>query len=285
MTTFQLSERCCTIWNVSQRSAESRAAEPAEANRVVGADRVLATLAELAVHPDGIALDDLARVLHSPKPTVHRALASLRRAGFATQNGPGHYVLGDEFLRLAFSNHEARPDHVRVLPVLEELAARFHETAHYAVLDGGSVVYRSKVDPSVGAMKLTSVIGGRNPAHCTAVGKLLLSFQLSDDAAVHAWVAGQPELARRTPSTKVDAASLAAELAITRARGYATEEQENEIGISCLALPVFATSMSIPSGAISISALIYRTPLSSLVEALPEIRAIASPLGAPVGVS
>jgi len=240
---------------------------------------VLATLAELAAHPDGIALDDLARVLESPKPTVHRALASLRRAGFATQNGRGHYVLGDEFLRLAFSNHEARPDHVRVLPVLEELAARFQETAHYAVLDGGSVVYRSKVDPSVGAMKLTSVIGGRNPAHCTAVGKLLLSFQLSDDAAVHAWVAGQPPLERRTAQTKVEAAPLAAELAIIRARGYATEEQENEIGISCLALPVFAISTSIPSGAISISALIYRTPLSSLVEALPEIRSIASPLG------
>jgi hypothetical protein len=44
------------------------------------------------------------------------------------------------------------------------------------VLDGRSVVLRSKVDPSAGAVKLSSTIGRRNPAHCTAVGKLLLSY-------------------------------------------------------------------------------------------------------------
>lgn len=263
---------------MSKRSAESDATEPTETNRVVGADRVLATLAELALHPDGVALDNLARLLDSPKPTVHRALTSLRRAGFAAQSGRGHYVLGDEFLRLAFSNHAARPDHVRVVPVLEQLAERFHETAHYAVLEGASVVYRAKVDPKVGAMKLTSVIGGRNPAHSTGVGKLLLAYALPDESAVHAWVASQPTLERRTPGTKVDAAALATEFATIRARGYATEEQENEIGIGCLALPVFTTSMTVPSGAVSISALIYRTPLSSLVEGLPAIQAIVEPL-------
>jgi IclR family acetate operon transcriptional repressor len=253
--------------------------EPANTHRVVGVDRVLATLTELALHPDGVALDDLARVVGSPKPTVHRALASLCRAGFASKSDRGHYLLGDEFLRLAFLHHEARPEHVRVLPVLEQLAARFQETAHYAVLDGGSVVYRAKVDPSIGAMKLTSVIGGRNPAHCTAVGKLLLSHTLLDDAAVQDWVETQPPLERRTANTLVDAESLAAELATIRAQGYATEEEENEVGISCLALPVMTTT-STPSGAISVSALTHRTSLASLVQALPEMRTIAAPLAA-----
>ena len=75
------------------------------------------------------------------------------------------------------------------------------------------------------------------------------------------------------------AASLTAELARIRGQGYATEEQENEVGISCLAVPVFLTSTSVPVGAISISALDYRTPLASLVEALPEIKTIADLLG------
>ncbi len=70
------------------------------------------------------------------------------------KTGRGQYILGDEFLRLAFAHHEARPDHIRVRPILERLAARFGETAHYAVLDGDSIVYRAKVDPTVGAVRL-----------------------------------------------------------------------------------------------------------------------------------
>jgi len=96
--------------------------------RLVGSDRVLAVLVELAKFPDGASLDDMARAVASPKPTVHRALASLCKAGLADKDGRGHYVLGDEFLRLAFVNHELRPDHVRVQPILARLAARFGET-------------------------------------------------------------------------------------------------------------------------------------------------------------
>jgi IclR family transcriptional regulator, acetate operon repressor len=239
----------------------------------------LAVLAELARHPSGVGLDELARAVPSPKPTVHRALAALRRAGFAAQDARGSYVLGDEFLRLAFTNHEGRPEHVRVQPVLQELADRFRETAHYAVLDGRSVVYRAKVDPSTGAVRLTSVVGGRNPAHSTAVGKLMLSHALPDSGAVHSWVAASPELERRTERTIVDAGKLAVELEKIRTQGFATEEQENEIGISCLAVPIYLTSPSTPVGAISISALDYRTPITSLVEALPEIQQIVASLG------
>jgi IclR family acetate operon transcriptional repressor len=82
-----------------------------EHDRLVGADRVLAILAELARHAEGIGLEEMARVMASNKATVHRALAALRRAGFATQDGRGRYLLGDEFLRLAFAHHEARPEH------------------------------------------------------------------------------------------------------------------------------------------------------------------------------
>lgn len=248
-------------------------AEPPPGASLVGSDRVLAVLAELARHPSGVGLDELARGLGSPKPTIHRALAALRRAGFATLSGRGTYQLGDEFIRLAFANHEARPDHLRVQPILEALARRYGETAHYAVLDGRSVVYRAKVDPLVGAVKLSSVIGGRNPAHSTAVGKLLLSYQLCDEAAVETWALGG-ELTARTERTRTTPAGLAAEVAAIRQRGYGTDDQENETGINCLALPVFLSSPSTPSGAVSISALTYRTPLAALVEDLPAIRAI-----------
>jgi DNA-binding IclR family transcriptional regulator len=245
------------------------------AERLVGADRVLAVLAELARHPTGIGLEDMARAMASPKPTVHRALAALRRAGFAAQDGHGRYLLGDEFLRLAFAHHEARPDHVRILPVLTALCERYGETCHYAVLDGRSVVYRSKLDPPAGAVRLSSVVGGRNPAHCTAVGKVLLSGQLKTEQDVRDWVGDRPletptERSLRTPE------ELHAELNRVRERGYAVDDQETDPGVACLAVPVYLTSPTVASGAISISCVAYRTPLSRLVDDLPAIRAVVT---------
>lgn len=245
----------------------------AQAERLVGSDRVLAVLKELARYPEGIGLDELSRVVGSPKPTVHRALVALRRAGLADQDMRGHYVLGDEFLRLAFIHHEARPDHVRILPVLNELATRFGETAHYAVLDNHSIVYRSKVDPPSGAIRLSSTVGGRNPAHTTAVGKLLLAYRLTTPEEVDAWV-GTTTLERRTPKSKCTASDLLVDLEEIRAKGYGTDDQENEDGVTCIAVPVFLGTTSDPSGAVSVSALAFRTSLRTLVDAVPRIRDI-----------
>ena len=112
---------------------------------------------------------------------------------------------------MAFAHHEARPDHVRIRPVLESLAKRFGETAHYAVLDGAEVVYRAKVDPPQRRGRLTSTVGGRNPAHSTAVGKLLLSNRLPTRRP---WRPGSapPRLERRTahPDARPSAAPRAA---------------------------------------------------------------------------
>jgi DNA-binding IclR family transcriptional regulator len=243
--------------------------------RLVGADRVLAVLAELARHPSGVGLEDIARAMTSPKPTVHRALAALRRAGFACQDGHGRYLLGDEFLRLAFAHHEARPDHVRVLPLLAALRDRYGETCHYATLDGQWVVYRSKLDPPAGAVRLSSVVGGRNPAHCTAVGKVLLAGLLRTEQEVVDWVGDRP-LATPTERSLRTPGQLHAELVKVRERGFGVDDQETDPGVICLAVPAYLTSPTVPSGAISISSVAYRTPLSTLVDELPTIRRIVA---------
>ncbi|MGH3425079.1 MAG: IclR family transcriptional regulator [Nocardioidaceae bacterium] len=259
-----------------------RKEETDDADHLVGADRVLAVLRELARHGEGIGLDALAQAVRSRKPTVHRALVALRRAGFAAQDGRGHYVLGDDFLRLAFTHHENRPDHSRVRPALTALTARFEETSHYAVLDDRSVVYRAKVDPPSGPIKLSSTVGGRNPAHCTAVGKVLLAHRLSDDAAVRDWVrAGRLE--RRTDRTLTTQRALVAELSRVREQGFAVDDQESDHGVNCVAVPVWLASPSPePTGAVSVSALAYRTPLEKLVRSVGEVREIVgSAVGGP----
>jgi DNA-binding IclR family transcriptional regulator len=238
--------------------------------RLVGSDRVLAVLVELAAHPAGATLDDLAGALNSPKSTVHRALASLRKASLAEQTARGVYALGDEFFRLAFRNYESRPETVRLEPLMQSLSAEYGETVHYAVLDGKEVVYRAKVDPPQGAVKLTSTVGGRNPAYRTAVGKLLLSQIITTKPELRAWL-GDDNLVPKTPSTITDPDAFFAELQATRARGYGVDDQENEPGINCVAVPVFSGASGVPAGAISVSALRFRYPLEKLLDSVPSL--------------
>jgi DNA-binding IclR family transcriptional regulator len=209
---------------------------------------------------------------------VHRALAALRRARLADQVARGVYRLGDEYLRLAFQHQAARPESALLEPALRQLAERYGETVHYAELDGADVVYRAKVDPPAGSVRLTSQIGGRNPAATTAVGKLLLAGVVRSETELATRLGDRP-LEPKTPRTITDLSALWAELVRARERGYAVDDQENETGINCLALPVYLTSPGRPSGAVSISALTYRTPMAALVDAVPEIRALLGPLG------
>lgn len=245
----------------------------AASERLVGVDRVLSLLSLLATYPEGATLDELVQASGAPKSSVHRALATLTRAGFAVAQSRGVYILGDEFLRLAFAHHDARPEHVRVHPLLLKLAHRFEETAHYAVLAGNDVIYRAKVDPPTGSARLTSIIGGRNPAHSTAVGRVLLSYQLRDRYDVAEWVGGR-RLVQPTPAAPATAEELSARLDAVRERGYAIDDQENEQGVNCIAFPVFLGSDQEPSGAVSVSALAFRTPAAELIAAADEIRAM-----------
>lgn len=248
---------------------------PETEERLVGADRVVAVLTELAAHPLGVTLDELAGILDSSKPTVHRALATLRRAGLADLAARGVYVLGDEYLRLAFKNLAGRPETARIQPLLEELAVSFGETAHYAVLSGSDIVYRAKMDPPQGAVRLTSVVGGRNPASRTAVGKALLSRKLMTLGDVAAWVAGAP-LEQKTPHTLTTVDALHSDLVASRARGFAVDDQENELGINCVALPIYLDGSTTPAGAISVSAVRFRCSLDQLIESVPAIRDISA---------
>jgi len=253
-------------------SLEDAREETPPEERLVGADRVVAVLTELAEHPLGITLDELAGILRSSKPTVHRALATLRRAGLADLMTRGVYVLGDEYLRLAFRNLDGRPEHARMQPLLQDLAEQFGETAHYAVLSGTDIVYRAKADPPQGAVRLTSVVGGRNPAYSTAVGKALLSGRLRSEADVAEWLGNAP-LVQKTSTTIATPAGLHHELEAARERGFAVDDQENELGINCVAIPVHLDGSAAPSGAVSVSAVSFRCPLERLVDAVPVIRA------------
>ncbi|MEU6731207.1 IclR family transcriptional regulator C-terminal domain-containing protein [Nonomuraea wenchangensis] len=84
------------------------------------------------------------------------------------------------------------------------------------------------------------------------------------------------ELARHPPSSIATVEELHAELVRVREQGYAVDDQENEPGVHCVAVAAFLTSPSVPSGAVSVTGLAYRTSLRTLIDDLPAIRAIVN---------
>lgn len=238
-----------------------------------GVDRVLAILQALGSFPDGVGLNELARLVGAPRSSVHRALGALRRADLIQQDRDSRYRLGYGLLKLAFSYYEELDEAGRMRPILSALAHEFGETAHYAILDRSEVIYLAKVQPPHSRYLMTSVIGGRNPAFCTGVGKALLAYTLTSRRDVEEFVArNEPPIVRYTPSTLTTGAALYDELVRIREVGYAVDREEHEEGINCLAIPLFLTSRIVPDGALSLTAVAQRFPLAKLEASIERAR-------------
>jgi len=120
------------------------------------------------------------------------------------------------------------------------------------------------------------VIGGANPAYRTGLGKALLMHRLRDLAAVQDYVAQHGPLLAKTAHTLTTAEQLDAAFREGRARGFAMDLQENDLGIVCIAFPLFLDSPSIPAGALSISAVSSRTSPEELIAQADLVRRIVS---------
>lgn len=220
---------------------------------VSSVDRALRIVRMIGERGGDVTLDELASQMDIPKSSLHRLLAALKYRGFVMQDGPnGNYRLGTELLAIAFRYYESLDLRSLIHPALVRIRAEFNETTHMAVLDGGEVVYLDKVETSR-AVKMSSVIGGRNPAHSTGVGKALLAWTYPTDEALRAWAAQHEPLAARTRNTLVSPAKLAENLRVIRDQGYAVDLEESELGVRCVAVPVFL-GRSAPEAAISLTA-------------------------------
>jgi IclR family acetate operon transcriptional repressor len=120
----------------------------------------------------------------------------------------------------------------RAQPVLRRLAELTGESANLAVLTNGCTEYVSQA-PGSHAMRIFTEVGNRVALHCTGVGKALLASIPPDHARQ---LIGTGPLAARTPATITDPGALHAELSRIRARGYALDDGEMEVGVRCVAV-------------------------------------------------
>ena len=152
-----------------------------------------------------------------------------------------------------------------VRPFAQRLSEACDETVHFVKRSGESVLYLDKVEAQSvrsRSVRLSSQIGLSRPMYCSGVGKAILA-QLSDKEVEDIWNSSIIE--KKTDNTIVELSVLKKELKLTLKRGYALDNEENELGIRCIAVPVFDYRNE-PVYALSVSTLIGRMPDERLKE-------------------
>ncbi|MGA8210884.1 MAG: IclR family transcriptional regulator [Nocardioidaceae bacterium] len=207
---------------------------PRTAGAVQSVDRALSLLEALATSEGPVGVGELAGQTGLPQGTAHRLLRALQLRGYVRRDASRKYSLGTAAARLSDGAHRALALQAR--PFLTELVEACGETANLAVLEGDEAVYVAQV-PSPYTLRMFAEVGAHVPVHSTAVGKVLLSDLPRGRAAALLARVGLP---RRTPATVTDAQTLLVEVELVRARGWAGDEEEQELGVRCVAVPVRA---------------------------------------------
>ncbi|OBG63903.1 MULTISPECIES: IclR family transcriptional regulator [unclassified Mycobacterium] len=178
--------------------------------------------------PGRLTLAQIVRRTGLPRSSAHRMLERLVQLRWLRRNGRD-YELGMRLVELgSLAVHQDRLVRAAA-PLLGELHRATGLVVHLAVLDGPDVVYLDKIgDRLINA--IPTRVGGRQPAHCTAVGKAILAY--GDQQA-------DVDLqARKTKFSICTGSQLAAELAKVRAHGVAFEREESLLGFGCVAAPI-----------------------------------------------
>ncbi|OFW21491.1 MAG: hypothetical protein A3H27_16840 [Acidobacteria bacterium RIFCSPLOWO2_02_FULL_59_13] len=203
--------------------------------RVNAVHRGLQILELLAEQKKGWSTSDISRRLKIPKSTTSYLLHTLLARGYLRREDNGNYRLSMKMLALGsqtLHNVEARDV---ALPILRRLVAETHITGHLAVLEGAEAIYIERV-PSPGFIQIDTWVGRRMPLHSTSSGKALLAFLPDEQAEGLLRTAGLP---RSTPKTIMSFPRLKQELKKVRETGFALDNEENTVGVRCVAAPIF----------------------------------------------
>jgi DNA-binding IclR family transcriptional regulator len=243
--------------------------------------RGLDILALFAQGSPELSQKEISDALGLPLPTVHRLTGVLADRGFLERDPrTKRFRLGLEVARLmpALLSGLRLPDVAR--PYVVSLAAETGEAVHLAMLQGSQVLYLLSES---GGRLLTSQtpVGLRLPVHCTALGKALLA-QLDDHSARA--VAGPEPFGQRTPHTLTDWTSLRESLREVGRSGVATSEEEFEIGLVAIAVPV--RWHDAPGGAaINVSLPASRATAEFREELIGRLRAAGAAIEASLGLN
>ena len=207
------------------------------ANRpnAVAVERAFAILELLDASKRGWNISEMSRKLSIPKSTTHVLILTLERLGYIRRyRATRRYQLSLKIFGLGREILKTMPLPELALPHMRWLVEETKLTAHLGILERNHVVFIQKVDgPSM--IKFDTYIGKRSHPHCTGLGKSLLAYQ--SDEALQALLSNH-SFHRFTNKTITSWEAFRKELSKVRQLGYSMDDEEEELGVRCLASPI-----------------------------------------------
>lgn len=231
-------------------------------NPIQVADRLFLAMETLASE-GSLGLTELSQKLELNKSTAHRVLNSLIYMGYVKQDEiTSKYRLSYKICKLSNQVLSQADILETTRPHLKRLVSEIGETIHFVQRDNAQAIYIDKVESYSNSIRMASKVGYTIPLYCSGVGKALLA-DMDDDKVKKIWK--DSKIKSMTEYTIVDFEKFVEELELTRSRGYALDNEENELGVRCIAVSIRSHDNS-QGYALSISAPIDRMSDSRIEE-------------------
>jgi IclR family KDG regulon transcriptional repressor len=219
----------------------SKAASQQNSKRaaVASVERALTILELLAEKQQGLTTSEISRRAKIPKSSASYLLRTLTARGYLRRDSEtGHFTPGIRMLSLGGQAIQGMQLRDVALPYLRQIAERTRLDSHLAMLDHGDAVYVERIE-STGFIKMAIWVGKRVAPQVTAIGKALIChmerYEIQEIVGTH-------QVSPVSAKTIVSLPHLLDELAVTRQRGYAFDDEEHALGVRCVAAPVVAAS-------------------------------------------
>jgi len=237
--------------------------------------RGLAAIEAMGKHADGVTLSELAGLCDLDRATTRRILLTLVELGYV-RGSANRFLLAPRVLSLGYAYLSSIPFWELANPVMERLVRTLHESCSAATLDGTDAVYVARVRSSERVIDVSRTIGSRIPAYCTSLGRVLLAAESVDqrDALLK-----KSPLVAHTKNTIVDRRKLMKILSDVRKQGWALVDQELEMGLRSLAVPIVDRTGRVVA-ALNTSVQPTRVSAAEMLKKfLPALQATAAELG------
>ncbi|MDP4162260.1 MAG: IclR family transcriptional regulator [Bacillota bacterium] len=203
---------------------------------VQSVSRALEIISIVSTRKNGAGVTEIAKQIDINKSSVYRTLSTLVHYGYIEQEEEtGRYKLGYKFLEMSSKLLDSIDLREVAKPFLKEMEKKTNEVVHLVVHDQGEVVYIEKLEGNE-TLRMHSKVGRRAPMHCTSVGKAIMAH-LPSSAVMD--ILEQKGMPMHTERTIVNKDRFLQELRQVKQQGFAFDHQENETGITCLAVPIF----------------------------------------------
>lgn len=246
-------------------------------NPSTSVERAVAMLDAIGARSHGMTNAEISRYLRIPKSSASYILRALERSGYL-RRVESKYRLGLKLLSLRHSALEGLNVREVAQPHLRSLAEKLRQTVHLAVLDREEAVYVEKVEAS-NFVKVDTWIGRRISPHSTSVGKAILAFVSEEELS--RWLEARV-LRRYTEFTITTPTGFMAEMEKVRSRGYAVDDEENTLGVRCIAAPIFGADGRVQAS-VGVSGITTQVSVNDVPRVAGEVMQTASRISRNLG--